>query len=77
MKNYNSNKIDSLVSFTETDLRVDRPYQSENLSILKYSVPEFIKSDKELMSKVKEIEFNEINNPKKGSFKIFLKKFKK
>ena len=53
------------------------PYQSENLSILKYSVPEFIKSDKELMSKVKEIEFNEINNPKKGSFKIFLKKFKK
>ena len=32
MKNYNSNKIDSLVSFTETDLRVDRPYQSENFT---------------------------------------------
>jgi len=28
----NSNKIDSLVSFTETDLRVDRPYQSENFT---------------------------------------------
>ena len=32
MKNYNLNKIDSLVSFTETDLRVDRPYQSENFT---------------------------------------------
>ena len=55
----------------------DNPYLSKELSILKNSVPEFIKSDKELMSKVKEIEFNEVNNPKKGSFKIFLKKFKK
>ena len=32
MKNYNSNKIDSLVSFTETDLRVDNPYRSENFT---------------------------------------------
>ena len=32
MKNYNSNKIDSLVSFTETDLRVDRHYQNENFT---------------------------------------------
>ena len=32
MKNYNSNKIDSLVSFTQDDLRVDRPYQSENFT---------------------------------------------
>ena len=28
----NSNKIDSLVSFTENDLRVDKPYQSENFT---------------------------------------------
>ena len=32
MKNYNSNKIDSLVSFTETDLRVDSHYRSENFT---------------------------------------------
>ena len=32
MKNYNSNKIDSLVSFTETDLRVDSHYQNENFT---------------------------------------------
>ena len=28
----NSNKIDSLVSFTETDLRVDNHYRSENFT---------------------------------------------
>jgi len=28
----NSNKIDSLVSFTETDLRVDRHYRGENFN---------------------------------------------
>ena len=32
MKNYNSNKIDSLVSFTETDLRVDNHYRGENFT---------------------------------------------
>lgn len=32
MKNYNSNKIDSLVSFTETDLRVDSHYQNDNFT---------------------------------------------
>ena len=32
MKNYNSNKIDSLVSFTEKDLRVDNHYRSENFT---------------------------------------------
>ncbi len=32
MKNYNSNKIDSLVSFTEKDLRVDSHYQNDNFT---------------------------------------------
>jgi len=32
MRNSNPNKIDSLVSFTQDDLRVDRPYQSENFT---------------------------------------------
>ena len=32
MKNYNSNKIDSLVSFTETNLRVDSHYQNDNFT---------------------------------------------
>ncbi len=30
--NYNSDKIDTLVSFTENDLRVDRPYQNDNFT---------------------------------------------
>ena len=32
----NSNKIDSLVSFTETDLRVDSHYRSENFNRTNY-----------------------------------------
>tara|TARA_Y100000590_G_C15571374_1_gene958722 strand:+ start:583 stop:1002 length:420 start_codon:yes stop_codon:yes gene_type:complete len=52
------------------------PYQSENLGILKYSVPEYIKSDEELMCKIKEINFDDVNSSLKGSFKIFLKKYK-
>ena len=54
----------------------ENPYQSENLSILKYSVPEYIKSDEELMCKIKEINFDDVNSSLKGSFKIFLKKYK-
>ena len=52
------------------------PYQSETLGILKYSVPEYIKSNVELMNKIKEINFVDVNNSSKGSFEIFLKKFK-
>ncbi len=53
------------------------PYKSENLSILKYSVPEYIKLDKEIMSKIKEINFDDVNSSLMGSFDIFLKKSKK
>ena len=52
------------------------PYQSETLGILKYSVPEYIKSNVELMNKIKEINFVDVNTPSKGNFEIFLKKFK-
>ena len=52
------------------------PYQSEKLSILKYSVPKYIHSKPELMKVIKFINKADINNPLKGSFDIFLKKFK-
>jgi len=51
----------------------DNPYQSENFSILKYSVPEHIKTSSNLMKMVKEINFKDIEDPSKGSFDIFLK----
>ena len=54
----------------------DNPYQSENLSILKYSVPEHIKSNPNLMKMIKQINFKDIEDSSKGSFDIFLKKIK-
>ncbi len=49
------------------------PYQSNNLSILKYSVPNFIKNNEDLMSKIISIDFEAVENPSVGSFDIFLK----
>ncbi len=52
---------------------LDNPYQSIDLSILKHSVPEYIKSNPELMKKIIKIDFESVNSPSKGSFEIFLK----
>ena len=52
----------------------DDPYQSVELGILKYSIPDYIKNNIDLMKKIKEIDYNSINNPNVGSFNIFLKK---
>ena len=50
------------------------PYVSKDLGILKYSVPEYIKNNPELMKKIKQIEDAEINDGGSGAFYIFLKK---
>ena len=50
------------------------PYQSKDLSILKYSVPNFIKDNKNLMSKILKIDFDSVKSPSKGSFDIILRK---
>ena len=55
----------------------DNPYQSENFSILKYSVPEHIKTSINLMKMIKKINFQDVQDSSKGSFEIFLKKIKK
>jgi len=54
----------------------ENPYQSETLGILKYSVPEYIKSNYELKKVIKDIKESDIEDVSKGSFDIFLKKFK-
>ena len=54
----------------------ENPYQSESLGILKYSVPEYIKSNYELKKVIKDIKQSDIEDISKGSFDIFLKKFK-
>jgi len=55
---------------------LEDPYQSKDLSILKYSVPEYIKNNSELMNKIIKIDFESVNSPSKGNFDIFLKTIK-
>ena len=50
------------------------PYVSKDLSILKYSVPEFIENNKSLMSLINEIKDATIEDGGSGAFYIFLKK---
>ena len=55
---------------------LDDPYQSTDLSILKYSVPDYVKNNSELMKKIIKIDFESVNSPSKGNFDIFLKTLK-
>ena len=55
---------------------ISDPYQSTDLSILKHSVPEYIKNNSELMKKIIKIDFDSVNSPSKGNFDIFLKTIK-
>ena len=52
------------------------PYVSKDLAILKYSVPEFIKNNKELMKKINDIREADIKDGGSGAFYIYLKKLK-
>ena len=50
------------------------PYISEDLGILKNSVPEFIKSSSELMNKINEIKEAKVEDGGSGAFYIYIKK---
>ena len=74
-----SEKINKLIVVTGKGLHSQNekdPYVSKNLSILKYSVPEFIESNKSLMSIINEIKDASIEDGGSGAFYIFLKKNK-
>ena len=53
---------------------LDDPYQSNDLSILKHSVPKYIKENSQLMSKIIKIDQQAVDSPSKGNFEIYLKK---
>ena len=53
------------------------PYVSKDLSILKYSVPEYIKNNKSLMNKIYEFAEAKIEDGGSGAFYIYLKNLKK
>ena len=50
------------------------PYLSTDLSILKYSVPNYIQNNYELMKKIKKLDFESVNDISQGSFDILLNK---
>jgi len=52
----------------------DDPYKSRDLAILKYSIPNYIQNNFELMNKIQKIDMESINSPLKGNFNIILKK---
>ena len=53
------------------------PYLSEQMNILKYSVPEFIKNDENLFEKINRISTADLKDGGEGAFYIFFKKVKK
>ncbi len=70
-------KINKLVVVTGKGLHSQNeknPYVSKDLSILKYSVPEFIENNKNLMNIIIEIKDANIEDGGSGAFYIFLKK---
>jgi len=55
----------------------DNPYISEKLSVLRYSVPEFIRNDENLDNKINRISTADIKDGGEGAIYIFLKNNKK
>ena len=71
--------VNKIIVITGKGLRsksIRNPYISKDLSILKYSVPDFIKSKPNLIKIIKNIEEAKIEDGGGGAFYIFLKKFK-
>ena len=67
-------KINIITGKGNRSKNLDDPYQSKDLSILKYSVPNYIKENKNLMNKILKIDFESVEMLSKGNFDIILKK---
>jgi len=70
-------KVYKLIIVTGKGIHSDNekdPYVSKDLSILKYSIPEFVKNNAELMSIISEIKEANIEDGGSGAFYIYLKK---
>ena len=70
-------KINKLIVVTGKGIHSQNekdPYVSKDLSILKYSVPEFIENNKSLMNMINEIKNASIEDGGSGAFYIYLKK---
>ena len=70
-------KINKLIVVTGKGIHSQNekdPYVSKDLSILKYSVPEFVSNNKNLMKVIYEIKDAKMEDGGGGAFYIFLKK---
>ena len=70
-------KISKLTIVTGKGLHSDNeknPYVSKDLGILKHSVPEFVKNNRELMKIISDIKEASIADGGSGAFYIYLKK---
>ena len=71
--------VNKIIVITGKGLRSkneENPYVSKDLSILKNSVPEYIKLNKDLMKIIKQLEKATIEDGGDGAFYIYLKNFK-
>ena len=70
-------KVSKLIVVTGKGIHSDvekDPYVSKDLSILKYSVPEFISNNRSLMKVINDIQDATIEDGGSGAFYIYLKK---
>ena len=70
-------KVNKLIIVTGKGLHSTNdknPYVSKDLGILKYSIPNFLKNNAELMELISNISEASINDGGSGAFYIFLKK---
>ena len=77
IKNAYENNIYKIIVVTGKGIHSQNeknPYVSKDLSILKYSVPEFISNNKNLINLIIKIEEAKIEDGGSGAFYIYLKK---
>jgi DNA-nicking Smr family endonuclease len=70
-------KVNKLIIVTGKGIHSDNkknPYVSKDLGILKYSIPEFLKNNTELMSIISSTEEASVEDGGSGAFYIYLKK---
>ncbi len=79
IKNCYEEKVKKIIVVTGKGLHSENeknPYVSKDLSILKYSIPEYISNNKSLMNVINEIKDAKIEDGGSGAFYIYLKKKK-
>jgi len=77
IKDSYKNGVSKLVIVTGKGIHSDNeknPYTSKHFGILKYSMPEYIKKNPELMKLINEIKEADVADGGSGAFYIFLKK---